>query len=135
MTPYPIFLSVAEFLAIHKNQVELYGGEKTVRDLSLLTSAIAIPESIFEGQYLHKDIFEMAAAYAYHICMNHPFIHGNKRTGLVAALVFLDFNGIWIDDPEGILYETMKSIASGKKQKEYLADILRKFGTKEETDK
>ena len=135
MTPYPIFLSVAEFLAIQKNQVELYGGEKDVRDLSLLTSAVAIPESTFGGQYLHKDVFEMAAAYAYHICMNHPFIDGNKRTALVAALVFLDFNGIRIDDPEEILYETMMSIASGEKQKEYLADILRKLGTKEETGK
>jgi death-on-curing protein len=131
MTPEPIFLSVAEVLAIHQNQVELYGGEKGVRDLSLLTSAVAIPESTFDGQYLHVDVFEMAAAYAYHICMNHPFIDGNKRTGLVTALVFLDFNGIRIEDPDEILYEAMMSIASGEKQKEYLADTLRKLGTKE----
>jgi death-on-curing protein len=135
MTPEPIFLSVAEVLAIHKNQVELYGGEKGVRDLSLLTSAVTIPESTFGGEYLYKDVFGMAAAYAYHICMNHPFIDGNKRTALVAALVFLDFNGIQIDDPEEILYETMMSIASGEKQKEYLADVLRKLGTKEDTVK
>jgi death-on-curing protein len=135
MTPEPIFLSVAEVLAIHRNQVERYGGEKGVRDLSLLTSAVAIPESTFGGEYLHKDVFGMAAAYAYHICMNHPFIDGNKRTALVAALVFLDFNGIRIDDPEEILYETMMLIASGEKQKEYLADVLRNFATKEETGK
>ena len=72
----------------------------------------------------------MAVAYAYHICMNHPFVDGNKRTGLTAALVFLDFNGIEIEDPEDILYKTVMKVASGKKRKDYLADVLKKLSTK-----
>jgi death-on-curing protein len=59
--------------------------------------------------------------------MNHSFIDGNKRTALVTALVFLDFNGIRIDDPKGILYKTMMAVASGKKKKDYLAGIFREL--------
>ena len=61
------------------------------------------------------------------ICLNHPFIDGNKRTALVTALVFLDFNGIRVDDPKGILYRAMMGVASGKKKKDYLAGIFREL--------
>lgn len=130
MTFNPVFLTLSEVVEIHKNQIECYGGREGIRDIFLLTSAIGIPESTFDGQYLHRDLFEMAAAYAYHICMNHPFIDGNKRTGLAAALVFLDFNGIEIENPEEILYEATMNVASGKKKKDYLASILKKLSTK-----
>lgn len=123
----PIFLSLAEIVEIHKNQIELYGGDLGIRDISLLVSALAVPESTFQGQFLHNNLFEMAAAYAYHICMNHPFLDGNKRTALVSALVFFDFNGIRIEDPNGCLYEAMMSVASGKKGKDYLAGVFEKL--------
>ena len=125
----PVFLSLQEVLSIHLNQLEHYGGEKGIRDISLLNSALAVPESTFAREYLHGDIFEMAAAYAYHICMNHPFIDGNKRTALVVALVFLDFNGIDIEDPDETLYNAMMSVAAGKKRKDFLADIFRNLHT------
>lgn len=80
------FLTLADILIIHKNQIELYGGEDGIRDISLLLSALAMPNSTFNGNYLHSDIFHMAAAYIYHICKNHPFIDGNKRVALVAGL-------------------------------------------------
>jgi death on curing protein len=131
MDTEPIFLTLVEVLEIHKNQIENYGGQEGIRDISLLTSALAMPESTFHGQYLHNDLYEMAAAYTYHICMNHPFIDGNKRTAMVAALVFLDFNGIYLDDPEGILYKTMIGVASGKKKKEHLASIFKELDTGE----
>ena len=67
----------------------------------------------------------MAAASAFHICQNHPFIDGNKRTALASALVFLDLNGISILDPEDKLYDSMMNIASGKMTKKEFADILR----------
>lgn len=67
----------------------------------------------------------MAAAYAFHICQNHPFIDGNKRTALASVLVFLELNGIGISDPEDKLYESMINIASGKMTKEGFAEILR----------
>ena len=126
----PIFLTLAEIIEIHRNQIESYGGEGGIRDISLLISALAVPGSTFQGQLLHKNIFEMAAAYAYHICMNHPFIDGNKRTALVTALVFLDFNGIQIDDPEESLYPAMMEIASGKKGKDFLSNIFEKLSIK-----
>ncbi|MBN2475130.1 MAG: type II toxin-antitoxin system death-on-curing family toxin [Pirellulales bacterium] len=88
------FLSVEDVLVLHANQIGLYGGDQGVRALGLLESAITQPQATFGGQVLHEFPFEMAAAYFFHILQNHPFIDGNKRTGTVAALVFLDLNGI-----------------------------------------
>jgi death-on-curing protein len=67
----------------------------------------------------------MAAAYAFHVSHNHPFMDGNKRTALASALVFLEINGIGISDPDEKLYESMIKIASGKMTKEEFAVILR----------
>ena len=121
------FLTLAELIEIHKNQIELYGGEDGIRDISLLSSAMAIPKSTFNGEFLYNDIFEMAAAYIYHICQNHPFLDGNKRVSLVAGLVFLDFNGIKIDDPDNELYNIMIDVASGNRNKKNIAKILKKL--------
>jgi len=123
----PEFLTLAEVIAIHKDQIDNYGGESGISDLSLLSSAIAVPQSTFDGKFLHEDLYDMAAAYAYHICLNHPFIDGNKRAALVSALVFLDFNGIEINDPRNVLYNAMMGIASGKMSKNDFADNLRKL--------
>jgi len=72
-------------------------------------------------------MYEMTAAYAFHICQDHPFIDGNKRTALASALVFLELNGISISDSQDKLYKSMMNISSGKIRKEDFADILRKF--------
>ena len=120
-----LFLSLSDILLIHADQIRIYGGLTGVRDLSLLSSALAMPESSFDGKYLHTDLIEMSAAYGFHICQNHPFIDGNKRTALSSALVFLDLNGTELDDPSGILYEAMMLIADSKKGKPYLADVLK----------
>jgi death-on-curing protein len=119
------FLTLAEVTEIHADQIEHYGGRAGTRDISLLSSAVAMPYASFSGDFLHGDIYEMAAAYAFHICQNHPFIDGNKRTALASALVFLDLNGISISDSEGKLYEATIDIASGKMKKEEFANILR----------
>ena len=84
-----------------------------------------MPRSSFEGKYLHRDLFEQAAAYAFHICQNHPFIDGNKRTALATALVFLSLNGIELDDPKEDLYELMMKVAKGKATKPELATKFR----------
>jgi death-on-curing protein len=99
------FLSLEDVLTLHADQVALYGGDHGVRDLGLLESAIAQPQATFGGEFLHKDLFEMAAAYLFHIVQNHPFLDGNKRTGAVAAMVFLDLNGVEITAPKGSVYE------------------------------
>lgn len=110
---------------IHKNQIELYGGELGVRDIRLLESAISQPQASFGDAWLHKDLFEMASAYAYHICQNHPFIDGNKRVGLASALIFLDMNGVSVNDPKGLLFDTMLDVAKSKITKTQLSDVLR----------
>lgn len=125
MTATPDFLTLSDVLLLHDDQVALYGGATGVRDLGLLESAVAQPQAGYGGQLLHGDLFEMAAAYLFHIVKNHPFVDGNKRTGAVAALVFLDLNGIEIDAPKGSLYELTMSVASGQAGKEEIARFLR----------
>ena len=121
------FLSVDDVLALHADQVALYGGEPAVRDLGLLESAVAQPRATFGGQLLHQDIFEMAAAYLFHIVQNHPFLDGNKRTGAIAALVFLDLDGIEIDAPKGSIYDLTMSVAKGETGKGQIAEFFRKM--------
>lgn len=89
----PAFLTLAEVINIHADQIQHYGGGEGIRDIELLSLAVAMPYVSFSEQFLHADIFEMAAAYAFHISQNHPFIDGNKRTALASALVFLEMNG------------------------------------------
>lgn len=120
-----IFLTLAEVIEIHADQIERYGGSKGVRDMGLLSSATAMPYASFSSEFLHSDIYEMAAAYAFHICQNHPFIDGNKRTALASALVFLEINGISISDAEGRLYDSMIAIVEGEINKTAFARILK----------
>ncbi|MCI0438128.1 MAG: type II toxin-antitoxin system death-on-curing family toxin [Chloroflexi bacterium] len=127
----PEFLSLARVIEIHSDQIERYGGQVGVRDMRLLQSAIAMPKASFGGEWLHTDIYEMAAVYAFHISQNHPFNDGNKRTGLVCALLFLRLNGVPIEDPERILYRAMMDIATGTLDKLGLAEIFRSLAEQE----
>jgi death on curing protein len=122
----PDFLSLADILLVHEDQIDLYGGAPGVRDLGLLDSALAQPQATFGGSLLHSDFFELAAAYLFHIVQNHPFIDGNKRTGAAAALLFLDLNGIEIDAPKGSLYDLTLSVATGQAGKAEVAKFFRK---------
>src|SRR5437868_2751680 len=90
----PRFLELIEVLEIHQSRIELYGGTRGLRDLGLLQSALAQPAATFGGNYLHTDIYEMAAAYLFHLARNHAFVDGNKRTALACCLVFLAYNRI-----------------------------------------
>ena len=74
----PDFLQTSDLLRLHTDQITRYGGDPGIRDLGLLGSAIAQPQAGFGGQFLHADIFEMAAAYLFHIVQNHPCLDGNK---------------------------------------------------------
>lgn len=119
------FLQIEDVLLIHRDQINLYGGEHGVRDMGLLESAVAQPRAAFGGEFLHADIFEMAAAYMFHVVQNHPFVDGNKRAGLVAALVFLDINGTEIKTPEGNLHDLTITVATGKAVKPEIARFFR----------
>jgi len=119
------FLSLVEVVDIHCNQIQRYGGHPGIRNNGLLAAAISGPKQTFGGRYLNSDLFEMAAAYIFYICQDHPFIDGNKRTALATGLVFLEVNGISIEDRQGILYMTIMKLASGQIGKLDIADTLR----------
>ena len=121
----PLFLTLVEVIEIHNNQIELYGGTKGLRDINLLQSAISQPQASFGGEWLHKDLFEMASAYAYHICANHPFLDGNKRAALASALVFLELNRITIDNPRKKLFQAVMGVAQGNVSKKEFAELLK----------
>lgn len=113
----PLFLTLEEVIAIHHDQIARYGGTVGIREVGLLESAIAAPQAGFGDQYLHRDVFEMAAAYLYHLAQNHPFIDGNKRVGAAAALTFLELNGIETKIPNQALVDLVLSVAQGKMEK------------------
>ncbi len=120
-----VFLTLDEAIDVHMDLVSRYGGHPGIRDTDLLLSALAMPQASFGGEFLHRDIFEAAAAYAFHICNNRPFVDGNKRTALTCGLVFLELNVIETRDPDGTLYAAMIDVASGRPGKQQLADIFR----------
>ena len=119
------FLGLDDVLEIHRDQIERYGGSLGIRDMGLLQSAVAMPAAGFGDQYLHKDIFEMGAAYLFHVTQNHPFVDGNKRTGTVAAIVFLEMNGVELDADEGELETLVRSVATGQSDKTAVAAFFR----------
>ena len=121
----PLFLTLAEAVDIHADQIRRYGGQSGIRDLGLLESALAQPEASFGGEWLHGDLYAMAAAYAYHVCQNHPFFDGNKRAALASALVFLELNGMSLLDPKGKLKDAVRAVASGRMDKPALAKLFR----------
>jgi death-on-curing protein len=92
-------LSVSAVLAIHEVAIKAHGGSPGLRDAALLESAVAAPQASFGGEPLMKDGIEIAAAYLFYVCRNHPFVDGNKRAALAASLVFLDSNGL-LRDPQ-----------------------------------
>lgn len=123
----PTFLSLAEVLEIHKDQVARYGGAPGIRDIELLKSATGMPSATYGGQFLHTDIYEMAAAYLFHLVKNHPFVDGNKRVGAVAALVFLALNGFDFDASEDDFAEMVLSVARSERDKTDVAVFIRRF--------
>ena len=123
----PIFITVEEVLVLHQDQIEEFGGIHGIRDEGLLESAVMTPQASFGGEYLHSDIFEMGAAYAFHIAENQPFLDGNKRTALSSALVFLKINGFRVLDPYGKLYEMLIAIANRASKKADLAALFRQL--------
>ena len=90
-------LTLEAVKAIHREVLAAHGGAAGIRDQTLLESAVAAPQASMMGQPLISDPLEIAAAYLFYICRNHPFLDGNKRTALAACLVFLENNGLLPD--------------------------------------
>jgi death-on-curing protein len=122
----PIFLNLDEVIELHRDQIERYGGRAGIGDVGLLQSAIAMPQASFGGQFLHADLYEMGAAYLFHIVQNHPFVDGNKRVGAAAAMVFLELNHVEVRVSNETLAETVLAVAQGKLGKAAIAEFLRK---------
>jgi death-on-curing protein len=121
----PVFLTLDEVLEIHRDQLERYGGADGIRDLGLLQSALAQPQATFGGQFLHADLFEMAAAYLFHLVQNHAFVDGNKRVGAVAALVFLRMNDQDLKITNAELESLVLSVAQGQADKAAIRTFFR----------
>ena len=120
-----LFLDIERVLRIHLSMIDRYGGEEGVREIGLLHSAIAMPQASFGGRPLHKDLFEMAAAYLYHIVQNHPFLDGNKRTAVATAIIFLAMNDVEIETDEDALVDLTISVACGEAGKSEIAQFFR----------
>jgi death on curing protein len=96
-----------------------------VRDAGLLESAVAMPGAGFGGQYLHRDVPEMAAAYQFHLAQNHPFFDGNKRVAAIAAAVFLRLNGWELTADPDDFYRVTLAVADGSADKSAAAAFFR----------
>jgi len=105
------FLTLSEITMIHDKQISEHGGLHGLRNEGLLLSALHYPQSTFNNEYLHPDIYHMAAAYMSSIIKNHPFLDGNKRTGLLTALIFLKANNIEIKATNSELFDLTIAIA------------------------
>ncbi|MGD8241105.1 MAG: type II toxin-antitoxin system death-on-curing family toxin [Armatimonadota bacterium] len=112
-------------LLIHAEQLRLHRGQPGLRDEGLLESALAQSMMQFEGEYLHPNVFTMAAAYMFRVVGNHPFVDGNKRTGLACALVFLEANGYHVtEEPEKLAGLVTELVERGR-SKAWFAQQLR----------
>jgi len=120
----PLFLTLDEVLSLHAEQIRLFGGATGLRDLGLLESAVGSVEATFDGAFLHETIFAMAAVYLHGICRNRPFLDGNKRTAVAAALTFLEMNGIEVDADEDTFCDLVIGVVEGRVSKAAVSVFL-----------
>lgn len=126
MTEEPIFLTVGQVLAIHDRVIGEFGGDAAILDRGLLESAVAMPAARYGGAFLHPDLPTMASAYLFHLCRNHPFADGNKRTALTSAEVFLILNDHRLKATNRDVERLVLGIAEGRLSKDDATAFLRK---------
>lgn len=119
------FLAVDDVVAIHGRMIQQFGGEPGLRDRGLLESAVAMPAARVGGRYLHRGNAAKAAAYLFHLCRNHAFLDGNKRTALAAADVFLRLNGASLSATDDELEELTVGVAAGAVSKHQVVRFFR----------
>lgn len=124
----PLFLTSRQVLALHRQQIELFGGDAGVRDAGLLESALAQPPTSWVYD-LKADLPSLAAAYAFHLTKNHPFNDGNKRVALHTAMTFLLINGVEINVSQETLYEAVISLTTSRWDKPEFAVFFRQHST------
>lgn len=119
------FFTTEQVVEIHDVFLEDYGGLPGIRDKGLLISAIEMPKASMFGKYLHKTIYDKASAYLFHIIQNHPFNDGNKRTGALTTILFLEENGTKISFSDESYEDFVVKVAQGKISKEEIAYFLK----------
>jgi len=125
----PKWLTLGAVLAMHEQLVAEHGGDSGVRNLGLLDSALAAPRHHYA--YGERDIFVLAAAYAYGITRNHPFIDGNKRTAFLAAYTVLGINGWELNAPEDEVVRAVVGLSDRTMSAETFAEWLRAASRKQ----
>jgi death-on-curing protein len=119
------YLTAQQVLFIHARLVAETGGQSGLRDLALLESAVAHPRVTFDGAELYDGVFAKAAALLDSLVNNHPFVNGNKRTGITSAGLFLRINGLRLRATQDELETFTLRVASIHPPIEELADWLR----------
>jgi death-on-curing protein len=119
----PIWLTVELVVAIHGEQLRVYGGPEGLRDAAMLESALDRPRN--KWAYGEHDLAALAAAYAFGIARNHPFVDGNKRASFLALITFLGLNGIDLVAPETAAAAAILALAAGEIEEEGLARWIR----------
>jgi death-on-curing protein len=117
------WLNEAVVVAMHDEQIAEHGGLENVRDAGLLTSALARPRN--QAAHGDPDVFDLAAAQAFGIIRDHPFLDGNKRTGFLAACVFLDLNGWELNASEAEAVAAVLALATGEMEEAEFSAWLR----------
>jgi death on curing protein len=148
MSSFIDFLSVYDVLFLHEKLIKRFGGLHGLRDLEALEAALYQPQMVSQAhnaknngkvndnflpffstlsydEYLNKDIFQMAATYSYQIIRNHPFIDGNKRTGILSAITFLEKNGLITHANPEDLYQLTTNIVESKITREEAAQFFK----------
>jgi death-on-curing protein len=122
-----IHLAVPDVEEIHAAVIEAFGGTAGIRDRSLLESAVSVPRATMLGNSPFKSLPEVAAAYMYYLCRNHPFVDGNKRGAMTAAIVFLRLNGIELAPDSDAWYSLVLGIAESRIDRDAATKRLRKL--------
>jgi len=125
-----LFIPDEIVLLIHRDTLQTYGGRPGIRDRNLLDSALAQPKMTIGRRFVHRTVFEKAAAYGFHVCSNHPFVDGNKRVSFLLMVIFLDRNGWELKATEEEAYSLMIDLASGKIPKSAVASWLKQHSVK-----
>ena len=125
----PVWIEKRVVLAYHDMQLAEHGGSTGVRDEGLLESALARPQNVAAYADDVPTLYRLAAAYAFGIARNHPFVDGNKRTALVAAIAFLERNGLAFAASQQEAYLTFYDLAAGKLSEEELTAWFEKNST------
>lgn len=122
-----VHLAIGIVREIHAEVIKQFGGLNGVRDANLLASAVLTPQSHFGGKSPFADIVEIAAAYLFYICKNHPFVDGNKRTAMMSAIVFLRLNEIEPSADSAEWEKLMLDVASSRITRDETTRRLRKL--------